>query len=147
MVSSYTAKYTRIGLGYMGQLVEWPEVVTKGTTPEACREMLEDALHEMMAAYRQQNKESDQLAKAYNVRSHLVHGQVKRRTLKPDPEELAPEAEEYTRKALKRCMGLVMSEYDGPDGFRKDFNDLHKLLLGDSDAKDLRKRAREGFPF
>lgn len=57
MLSSYTAKYTRIGLGYMGQLVEWPEVVTEGTTLEECREMLEDALHEMIAAYRQQNKE------------------------------------------------------------------------------------------
>ena len=57
MVSTYTAKYTRIDSGYMGQLVEWPEVVTEGTTLEACREMLEDALHEMIASYRQQNKE------------------------------------------------------------------------------------------
>jgi len=57
MISTYTAKYTKIGSGYMGQLVEWPEVVTEGTTLEACRELLEDALHEMIAAYRQQNKE------------------------------------------------------------------------------------------
>ena len=56
MVSTYTAKYTRIDSGYMGQLVGWPEVVTEATTLEACREMLEDALHEMIAAYRQQNK-------------------------------------------------------------------------------------------
>jgi len=28
MVTSYTARYTKIDSGYMGQLVEWPEVVT-----------------------------------------------------------------------------------------------------------------------
>jgi predicted RNase H-like HicB family nuclease len=41
----------------MGQLVEWPEVITEGKTLEECREMLEDALREMVTAYRQQNKE------------------------------------------------------------------------------------------
>ena len=30
MLSNYTAKYTKISSGYMGQLVEWPEVVTEG---------------------------------------------------------------------------------------------------------------------
>jgi len=54
---SYTAKYTRISSGYMGQLVEWPEVVTEGKTIEECREVLRDALREMVAAYRQQGKE------------------------------------------------------------------------------------------
>ncbi len=57
MLSSYTAKYTRIRSGYMGQLVEWPEVVTEGGTLEECREMLRDALSEMILAYRQQEKE------------------------------------------------------------------------------------------
>ena len=57
MISSYTANYTRIDSGYMGQLVEWPEVITEGKTIEECREMLEDALHEMIAAYRQENTE------------------------------------------------------------------------------------------
>ena len=57
MVRSYTAKYAKISSGYMGQLVEWPEVVTEGKTIEECREMLRDALQEMMQAYRQQNKE------------------------------------------------------------------------------------------
>ena len=57
MISTYTAKYTRISSGYMGQLVEWPEVITEGRTLEECREMLQDALHEMIIAYRQQNKE------------------------------------------------------------------------------------------
>ncbi len=57
MVSTYTAKYTKINSGYMGQLVEWPEVITEGKTLEECREMLQDALHEMIMAYRQENKE------------------------------------------------------------------------------------------
>jgi predicted RNase H-like HicB family nuclease len=57
MISSYTAKYTKIRSGYMGQLVEWPEVITEGKTLEECREMLQDALREMIKAYRQQKKE------------------------------------------------------------------------------------------
>ena len=36
---NYTAKYTKIGSGYMGQIVEWPEVVTEGKDIEECREM------------------------------------------------------------------------------------------------------------
>ena len=55
MLSNYTAKYTKISSGYMGQLVEWPEVITEGRTLEECREMLKDALHEMILAYRQNN--------------------------------------------------------------------------------------------
>ena len=57
MLGSYTAKYTKIGSGYMGQLVEWPEVITEGRTLEQCREMLKDALHEMILAYREQGRE------------------------------------------------------------------------------------------
>ena len=57
MISTYTAKYSKISSGYMGQLVEWPEVITEGRTLEECRETLEDALHEMIVAYRQQKKE------------------------------------------------------------------------------------------
>ena len=57
MLSNYTARYTKTSSGYMGQLVEWPEVVTEGKTLEDCREMLKDALHEMVLAYHQQGKE------------------------------------------------------------------------------------------
>jgi predicted RNase H-like HicB family nuclease len=57
MVTSYTAKYTKISSGYMGQVVEWPEVITEGKTIEECREMLKDALMEMLLAYKQQGKE------------------------------------------------------------------------------------------
>ena len=54
---SYTAKYTQIESGYMGQLVEWPEVVTEGKDLEECRLMLRDALNEMVRAYQQLGKE------------------------------------------------------------------------------------------
>ncbi|MEA1964207.1 MAG: type II toxin-antitoxin system HicB family antitoxin [Candidatus Aerophobetes bacterium] len=57
MLNNYTAKYTKISSGYMGQLVEWPEVITEESTLEECREMLKDALYEMVKAYRQQGKE------------------------------------------------------------------------------------------
>jgi predicted RNase H-like HicB family nuclease len=57
MLQTFTAKYTRISSGYMGQLVEWPEVITEGKTLEDCRELLQDAVQEMIAAYRQQHKE------------------------------------------------------------------------------------------
>jgi predicted RNase H-like HicB family nuclease len=57
VISTFTARYTKLDSGYMGQLVEWPEVITEGKTLEECREMLEDALHEMVLAYREQNKE------------------------------------------------------------------------------------------
>jgi predicted RNase H-like HicB family nuclease len=57
MVKSYTVKYTKNSSGYMGQVVEWPEVITEGKTLEECREMLKDALNEMLLAYKQQGKE------------------------------------------------------------------------------------------
>lgn len=41
----------------MGQVVEWPEVITEGKTIEECRELLRDALEEMVQAYIQQGKE------------------------------------------------------------------------------------------
>jgi predicted RNase H-like HicB family nuclease len=57
---NYTAKYMKIESGYMGQLVEWPEVVTEGKDLEECRESLRDALNEMILAYRQMQKEIPQ---------------------------------------------------------------------------------------
>ncbi len=54
---NFTAKYTKISSGYMGQLVEWPEVVTEGSDLEECRAMLRDALNEMVLAYQQIGKE------------------------------------------------------------------------------------------
>jgi len=57
MSNTYTAKYTKINSGCMGQLVEWPEVVTEGATLEECRALLKDALYEMILAYREQQRE------------------------------------------------------------------------------------------
>ncbi len=54
---NFTAKYTKINSGYMGQLVEWPEVITEGRDLEECRAMLRDALNEMVLAYQQIGKE------------------------------------------------------------------------------------------
>lgn len=57
MLIKFTANYIKIPSGYMGQLVEWPEVMTEGKDLEDCRAMLRYALHEMILAYQQQNNE------------------------------------------------------------------------------------------
>lgn len=57
MILNFTAKYTKIDSGYMGQVVEWPEVVTEGKDIEECRQMLRDALKEMISAYQELKKE------------------------------------------------------------------------------------------
>ncbi|MFH1051199.1 MAG: type II toxin-antitoxin system HicB family antitoxin [bacterium] len=57
MLSNYTARYIKIDSGYMGQLLEWPEVVTEGSNLEDCRSMLKDALQEMTLAYKELGKE------------------------------------------------------------------------------------------
>jgi len=40
----------------MGQLIEWPEVVTEGKDLEECRESLRDAVEQMVFAYKDQGK-------------------------------------------------------------------------------------------
>jgi len=57
VILNFTAKYTKIDSGYMGQVVEWPEVVTEGKDIEECRQMLRDALKEMILAYQELKKE------------------------------------------------------------------------------------------
>ena len=57
MMNTYTAKYTKTESGYMGQLVEWNEVLTEASTLEECREMLQDALREMILAYKEDQQE------------------------------------------------------------------------------------------
>ena len=54
---NYTAKYTKIASGYMGQLVQWPKVITEGKDLEDCRFLLRDALNEMILAYKELGKE------------------------------------------------------------------------------------------
>ena len=53
MTKTYTARFERIPSGYLGQLVEWPAVITEGATLEECQIMLQDAAHEMAIAYRE----------------------------------------------------------------------------------------------
>ena len=57
MFISYTAKYIKLKSGYMGQLIEWPEVITEGKNLEDCRFMLRDVLQEMVIAYKELNME------------------------------------------------------------------------------------------
>ena len=76
MLLNYTAKYSKIASGYMGQLIEWPEVVTEGKDLEECRMMLRDALNEMLIAYKQQRKEIPRggaLIEQVPVEVHDVH--------------------------------------------------------------------------
>lgn len=51
----FTACYTKLDEtgGYMGQLLEWPNVITSGKDLEECEYMLKDAAHEMMLAYQE----------------------------------------------------------------------------------------------
>ena len=42
---------------HMGQIIEWPEVVTEGADLDECRALLRDALREMFSAYAQLGKE------------------------------------------------------------------------------------------
>jgi predicted RNase H-like HicB family nuclease len=51
MLRNYTARYVQIPSGYIGQLIEWPEVITEGKTIEDCHNMLADALKEMVLSY------------------------------------------------------------------------------------------------
>lgn len=55
-IKHYTATYVPIPSGYLGQLLDWPEVVTEGKTIDECRGLLLDALHEMILSYRQLHK-------------------------------------------------------------------------------------------
>ena len=57
MIRTYTAKYTTISSGYMGQLVEWPEVITEGSNLEDCRMNLRDALQQMILASQELHRE------------------------------------------------------------------------------------------
>ena len=56
-IENYTARYIKIDAGYLGQLVEWPDVVTEGVDLEDARASLRDALSEMIAAYKELKRE------------------------------------------------------------------------------------------
>lgn len=62
-MNSYTVCYTRTESGYMGQLLEWPEVISEGATLEECRAMVEDAAREMIAVCKEDGRPIPQLSK------------------------------------------------------------------------------------
>ena len=57
MAATLTARYIKVPSGYMGQVLEWPEVVTEGRDLESCRASLRDALDQMVLAYRDMGRE------------------------------------------------------------------------------------------
>jgi hypothetical protein len=59
MTRTHTGKHTKIPSGSMGQVVEWPEVITEGSTLKECRKLLRDALQEMRVARRQLRCEAE----------------------------------------------------------------------------------------
>ena len=56
----FTACYTKREHGYMGQLLEWPNVLTTGKDLAECEYMLKDAAHEMALAYYEDGDEIPQ---------------------------------------------------------------------------------------
>ena len=55
----FTACYTKLedGFDYMGQLLEWPNVITSGKDLEECEYMLKDAAQGMALCYRDDGME------------------------------------------------------------------------------------------
>ncbi len=49
---TFLAVYQRVSRGYMGRVVGFPGVISEGRTLDECRDSLQDALHEMVLAYR-----------------------------------------------------------------------------------------------
>jgi predicted RNase H-like HicB family nuclease len=49
--------YTKLSNGYMGQVLEWPEVVTEGETLDECKESIVDAINEMVLAHKSEGIE------------------------------------------------------------------------------------------
>ncbi len=51
----FTACYTKLeeGFGYMGKLLEWPNVITDGETLEDCRDSLMEVAAEMADIYKE----------------------------------------------------------------------------------------------
>jgi predicted RNase H-like HicB family nuclease len=57
MMGVFTARYIKTESGYMGQLIEIPEVISEGKDLEECRIMLKDAFAELSLAYKEVGKE------------------------------------------------------------------------------------------
>ena len=57
IIENYTARYIKTDSGYMGQLLEWSEVISEGKDLEDTRSSLRDALIEMILAYKELGSE------------------------------------------------------------------------------------------
>lgn len=53
---SFVATYQKVSRGYMGRIIGFPGVISEGKTIEDCRESLNDALREMILAYRDEGQ-------------------------------------------------------------------------------------------
>ncbi|MBQ7561417.1 MAG: type II toxin-antitoxin system HicB family antitoxin [Synergistaceae bacterium] len=53
---NFTACYTKLDDCYMGQLLEWTNIITDGKTIDECREMLIDAAREVALSYADEGK-------------------------------------------------------------------------------------------
>jgi predicted RNase H-like HicB family nuclease len=84
-MTSYTAKYTKVSSGYMGQLVEWPEVVTEGRDIEECRAMLRDALK---ASRERPTRTIDTSGDAFRAMHHSSHRVVYKSIIRGDGRRL-----------------------------------------------------------
>lgn len=49
----FTACYTKLEHGYMGQLLEWPGVITEGDDLDDCRDCLIEVAGEMAEIYKE----------------------------------------------------------------------------------------------
>ena len=70
-VMDLTAVYEQDGDWVMGYIVEIPGVNTQGATLEECRDNLQDALREFIAARREQSASDDQTYRIAEERTRL----------------------------------------------------------------------------
>jgi len=49
----FTAKFTKLQTGFMGQILELPEVITEGADIEECNTLLVEALQDVILAYKE----------------------------------------------------------------------------------------------
>lgn len=110
----FTACYTKLEHGYMGQLLEWPNVITEGDDLEDCEKMLKDAAHEMMITYQDDGVDipqiplvvkpisiSDDFTEVGGYHDVLSNGEGKYITIKR-----ADTFDEYTVKAMCKETGI-----------------------------------------
>jgi len=115
---TYMAKYTRIPSGYMGQIAEWPEVVTEGKNIDECREMLRDALCEMILAYRDLGKP---IPSGFDLMEPLAEDMIQKHLVEFRREQIAARAVEARENYNQ---GKVKS-----GSFKELFKDLEDDLI------------------